>query len=279
MKALVLGGNGYLGSKIINNLLGDSDVWCTIKEGEGTNLLDCNKNVHFLSTKIEEIEIAIKRFKFDLLINTVCCYEREGINLSSIIEANLIFPLQVISFAIENGIRKIITIDTSLPESLNLYSLTKKCLSKIGRYYCNKQRDLFFYNVLLENFYGEDEPKNRFLHATIEKLKRNESIDLTEGNQKRDFVYIDDVLQAIDLLIECKDFGFHSVSVGTGEGPTIKEIVSYLKTATHSKSLLNFGTVKSRDNEPDCIANLDWLVSRGYKLKYPYKIGLLRIID
>ena len=275
---LVLGGNGYLGSKIINELLCQDSVFCTVRKGESYNLLNVLPNIHILTDDIEEIKSVILNNKIDVLINTVCCYERQNIPLSSVINANLLFPASIIPFAIENGVKKIITIDTSLPKNVNLYSLTKKELADIGKYYTERHSDLVFYNLMLENFYGKDEPKNRFLHIMIDKLKHNEDLDLTIGSQKRDFIYVEDVLSAFEILIRTNDYGFHNVPVGTGEGPTIREIITYLKEVTHSNSTLNFGAVPSRNNEPDCISDLSYLEKIGFKLKYPYKKGLKEII-
>ena len=275
---LVLGGNGYLGSKIINKLLTADNVFCTIKKGESLNLLEKKKNIHVVSNNLDEIKEVIAQNRIDVLINTVCCYERNGTPLSNVVDANLVFPISVIPYAIENGINKIITIDTSLPENVNLYSMTKKTIANIGKYYCENYQNITFYNILLENFYGKDEPKNRFLHIMVDKLKKNEPLELTSGTQRRDFIYIDDVLSAFEILLSNNDVGYHNIPVGTGEGPTIKEVICYLKKITDSKSVLDFGAVASRINEPDCISNLEYLTKFGYKVKYPYKVGLKEII-
>lgn len=278
MNFLVLGGNGYLGSKIINEILSNDVVFCTVRKGEGLNLLIQKQNIHIISDDADEIKSTIDENNFDVLINTVCCYERQGIPLSSVVNANLMFPLSVIMFALEHGVKKIITIDTSLPKNVNLYSLAKKAVADIGEYYAKKNNELVFYNVLLENFYGKDEPKNRFLHIMVQNLKENKPLDLTAGTQRRDFIYVDDVLAAFKILINNKERGFHNVPIGTGEGPTIRNVIEYLKETTNSNSQLNFGAVPSRENEPDCIADLSYLKKLGFEINYPYKKGLKEII-
>ena len=278
MMFLVLGGNGYLGSKIVNTLLSADTVFCTVRKNEGLNLLIQKKNVNIISDDVDEIKSTIEKNNIEVLINTVCCYERQGVPLSNVVNANLIFPLEIITFAIEHGVKKVITIDTSLPKNVNLYSLTKKTVADIGNYYARRNGKLVFYNVLLENFYGKDEPKNRFLHMMVQDLKQNKPLELTAGTQRRDFIYIEDVLAAFKILIDIDDFGFHDVPVGTGEGPTIREVIAYLKEITNSNSQLRFGSVQSRENEPDCIANLQYLNKYGFEIKYPYKKGLKEIV-
>lgn len=277
MNILLLGGNGYLGSKIANKFSDSNKFFCTVRKNESLNLLVNNDNIEIIDSNIESIKRVIDENKIDTIINTVCCYEKNFYQLQNVVEANLVFPLNVITYAIGVGIKRIITIDTSLPEDVNLYSLTKKSVARILKYF-SKYYSVSIFDVVLENFYGEDEPKNRFLHETIKKLKRGDDVLLTSGIQKRDFIYIDDVLQAISILLKDNSTGYIEVPVGTGEGPTIKEVVEYLKFLTNSTSTLKFGIIKERDNEPDCVANISYLKSRGFQLKYPYKIGLKRLL-
>ena len=260
------------------DIVENNDITCTIRIGEDKNLLIERKNVHIIDSEVSNVKNTIKLSNFDLLINTVCSYER-GNSLIPVIMANMNYPLEIISFAIESNIKKIITIDTSLPENVNLYSLTKKTVAKVLDYYSKKNKDLLVYNIKLENFYGEDEPSDRFLHIVINKLKKNESVDLTVGTQRRDFIYIQDVIDALLYLINYKNNpGFYSISLGTGEGPTIREVIEYLSTIIGSTSKLNFGAVPSRTNEPDCIADMTYLNSIGFYIKYFYKKGLLKIV-
>ena len=50
-------------------------------------------------------------------------------------------------------------------------------------------------NIKRENFYSRDEPRDWFLPCVIEKLKHNQGINLTEGYQRCDFIYIDDAVK------------------------------------------------------------------------------------
>lgn len=277
MTIFVLGGNGYLGSKIVNTL-NNNKVYCTARCSESLNLLTVTQNVTVIDAGIEKVKDCIKNNNIDVLINTVCSYEREDVAPSTIIASNLIYPAEVISYAIERNVSKILTIDTALPSTLNMYAKAKSMLSEIGKYYCTKYSELCFLNIKLENFYGEDEPKNRFLHKIISDMKQDNPIKLTVGTQHRDFIYIGDVVKAIELLIYQQIIGYHDVPLGTGEGPTIREVVMYLKQMLNSKSALQFGAIQSRVNEPDCVADMTYLKSLGFNIQYPYKVGLRRII-
>lgn len=278
MTVLILGGNGYLGSKIVNSISVCDFVFCTVRTGESLNLLQESPNINIIDSSIDSVKNCITANKIDIIINTVCSYERSGINISTVIDSNLIYPASTIPYAIEHGIKRIITIDTSLPKDLNMYAQAKSMFAEIGKYYTQKISELTFINIKLENYYGEDEPKNRFLHSVISSLKNNEDVLLTEGKQHRDFIYIDDVLRAIKLLTTFTAYGYYDVPLGTGEGPTIQEVVSYLKELLHSESRLLFGAIPSRFREPDCVADMSFLQSIGFENLYTYKKGLRRII-
>lgn len=105
-------------------------------------------------------------------------------------------------------------------------------------------------------------------------MKVNQDVLLTDGNQRRDIVHIEDVCQAVSLTINSQLKGYYDIPVGTGEGHTIREIAQYLHSKLNSSSSLLFGAVPMRKNEPDSIANISLLEKLGYKVRYPWTNGL-----
>ena len=207
-----------------------------------------------------------------------CVYE-SGDNDLEVIDANLNLPLQIMDIGIEAEVSKFISISTSLPENVNLYSLTKRKFGEIGKVYTKLHQNFTFYEVLLESFYGEDEPENRFISRCIVSLLKNENIDLTEGKQRRDYIHISDVIDGLLLIFHCDEKGYQQFQLGSGEAPTIREIIEYLKEITGSLSLLNFGARKSRLYEPDCCADLSDMDSLGFIVNYTWKEGLRRMVE
>lgn len=75
-------------------------------------------------------------------------------------------------------------------------------------------------------------------------------MELTAGTQRWDFIYIEDVLNVYELVIDHSfEKAYTEIEVGTGEAPTIREVVEYLKTIIGSKSELRFGSVPMRNGE------------------------------
>ena len=193
-------------------------------------------------------------------------------------------PIRFFMLCKKYGVEKFLTIDTGLPPDLNLYCKAKDEFARLGRWFVETEplKPMVFYNILLENFYGEDEPKDRFLHYVIGKLKENEEVLLTEGDQHRDFIYISDVVEMLGMLLYeqrlQKRKGYYNIPLGTGEGPTIREIVEWLRDSLESQSILKFGAVPKRVNEPDSVADIEEMKRFGIKTCYSWKDGMRKLL-
>ena len=302
MRICILGGTGYLGRRIISRLLeNDNDIFCVHrKDSKSINTFRGQHRVEYVISDYMVLRDLFAKVKFDCIINASCTYMK-GARIDDVVESNLIFPMRIMSLAVENyyGINsncnnynkikncdrrfddkhlRLISIGTGLPDDFNIYTYTKKQFNKMGRFFSNEY-GLEFINIELQNYFGENEPKNRFLPSVIDKLKNNEDIPLTQGEQLRDFVYVNDVVDAVLLLLNKTDIPpYMDVPLGTGEAPSIKDIVIYLKEILHSKSELLFGKIPLRPNEPSTYANLALYKMLGGKIKYTWKEGLSKML-
>lgn len=118
---------------------------------------------------------------------------KKGSN-SQIYEANIVYPLKLIEKLNSNFI--FINIDTTSYEYRdNPYSHSKvfKELLKISQYK--------FINLRIEHIYGYY-PSYNLTSFLIENMLKNNHIDLSNGEQIRNFLYIDDLISAIIICIK-----------------------------------------------------------------------------
>lgn len=280
MKYLIIGGNGYLGSKVVHMLVeaGES-VICTIRNGSDlSRLQDVIDNIIIIPALIENISKAIIKYNTDWIINLACNYGRGTVLYDGVIESNIEFPLRILNTAVEHGVKNILTIGTGLPDELNMYSFTKKMFSEFGRFYVEKH-NINFINMKLEMFYGADEPTNRFIPECIYKMINNETVELTIGSQHRDIISVYDVVGAIFHVLHSDLSGFWLIPVGTGEAPTIRELMEYIHKYLNSKSDLIFGAIPMRKFEPNCCSDTSILNNIGYHCKYRWKQGIRLMIE
>lgn len=280
MKILLLGGNGYLGSKVARALLeaGNSIVCTTRASSSLSRIADIKNRLTLIPASIDAIEATAIATQFDYVINAVCSYGRSGSSYDDVIEANTVFPLRILNNVTENKKCYYMTIGTGLPDSLNIYSFSKKILNEFGKFYCEKC-DMNFCCLSLEMFYGADEPSDRFFPSTIRKMLRGEDIDMTVGSQHRDIISIQDVVQAIMMVISAQLTGYWEIPIGTGVAPSLSEVMDYMWNLTGRKSKLNKGAIPMRAKEPDCVADVSVIKGIGQWSPMPWKKGIKDMIE
>ena len=108
--------------------------------------------------------------------------------------------------------------------------------------------------MALEHFYGPGDDESKFVTWIIRGLlKKAKSIDLTIGDQKREFIYIDDVVDAFLRVIEASiplKNGYVSYEIGAEKSVRIREFVLLAKSlAKNNATKLNFGAIPYRKDE------------------------------
>ena len=101
--------------------------------------------------------------------------------------------------------------------------------------------------------YGEHDAPDKFIPAMVRRIKSNEpEIEVTPGEQKRDFIHVTDVARAFHVVATSSalpDTGFNTFQVGTGSSHTIRDTLSLIQQATSSATELLFGKLPYRENE------------------------------
>ena len=278
MKHLLLAGStGYLGKHILIFFLKEGYQISIIVNSESKlykieNLLSQVKIIN-----IEDVDFhkKINECKFDMFISAAVDYGYITTN-SSVIDCNIKLPMKIIE-SIENKKElMVITFDSFYSKNKyyeevaqSRYTLSKKQLIEWLNYE-NKISSLTSLILRLEHVIGPKESTNKFNGWLIDKLKLDSSvIELTMGEQIRDFILISDILTAIKLLIENSAMFISKntlIDVGSGKGYTIKEFVELLHKKTNSNATLKFGAMQyKRDDLMQSIAKNDLLLGLGWK--------------
>ncbi len=132
----------------------------------------------------------------------------------------------------------------------NLYALTKAHAEEACAFYAaNYGVD----TVTLRLFppYGPGDHERRLIPYVIKSLSVGTSPALTTGNQKWDFVYVDDIVDAyLAVLNSPHSFGGHKVfNIGTGHPYSIRDVVERIRSTVSPSTDLAWGTVSHRKNE------------------------------
>lgn len=99
--------------------------------------------------------------------------------------------------------------------------------------------------------YGPGQDTSMFLPSLIQSIFHNELFELSEGKQTRDFIFIDDLIESILLLINEKNFYGEIINISSGISITIKELANLVVQimGRNSGQLLKFSASNYRKSE------------------------------
>lgn len=288
---LLTGATGFLGSRILAALLKNGNEVVIVKR----SFSDTQKISEYLDHEklhIFDIDVADPRNIFEkhavkTIVHAATEYGRGETPVFKILEANLILPIRLAELGINYGVKCFINTDSffnkgnSSYSNLLNYSLSKKSLLV----WLNQiSKKLKIINVVLEHIYGPYDDGSKFVESVIQKIaiQKSHKISLTHGHQKRDFVYIDDVVDAYMKLItyaDKHDFTFKTFEVGTGQSFQIRDFVELVKNISISPTELCFGDIEYRSDEiMDSKADISQLSELNWAPTTTPKHGIEKIL-
>jgi nucleoside-diphosphate-sugar epimerase len=288
-KILITGGNGFLGSSLINKISKKNYLLhLLVREKSNLSRLNLNKKIKLFQLQEKNLDNIFKINKYDLIIHCATNYGIEEENSSNTIYPNLLLPLQLLNLAKKYSVKSFINTDTILNKNISSYTLSKNQFVDWLKLF---SKFLNCYNVKLEHFYGPKDNNNKFIINNICRLLRYEDkIEFTKGFQKRDFIYISDVVSALEkiILLALKNnkknlnfFTLKTFEIGTGRQISIKSIILLIaKLIGNNKTRLEFGKLPFRKNEiMNVKVDLKNIRKLGWNSKLKLERGLTRTIN
>lgn len=284
-RVLLTGVTGFLGSHLAKALLaaGYEVVALKRKSSSLRRVESITANIVFFDIEgLDFIELFRDCGKIDTIIHTATCYGRNNESVSEIFAANTEFPLRLLDAGSRAGVALFLNTDTILDQYLNLYALSKNQLLQWGKFF-SMHGKIRFGNIRLEHFYGADDDPTKFSTFIINScLNSVPELKLTKGEQKRDFIYIDDVVSAYMVLLKnknCFNSPYVEFEVGCGQSISISDFVETVHRLTASKTHLAFGALPYREGEVmHSAADITGLVALGWHCRYDIETGINLVI-
>lgn len=288
MKILLTGGSGFLGSALAQYwekqghemfllLREQSDLWRFGNQAKKFKICNYKSDIDILNF--------VARSSPDIVVHTACSYGRKGEGYIELIDSNIRLGMLILQ-SIESGGNSVsfINIGTALPPEVNFYALTKFHFKQLANNVSEKSfKKIRFASVILQQVFGPFDDESKFVTSILHACQRNQKeIQLTSGNQLRDFIYLDDAVEALDFILRECEFGriLNEYQVGSGSEFTIQEAARMIHKITKSKSELMFGSIPTRSNEPrQCVADLSTMTAIGWHPKINLETGILLTIQ
>jgi len=99
--------------------------------------------------------------------------------------------------------------------------------------------------------YGPREGPERLVSGVARALLSGEQVPTTEGHQRRDFMHVRDVADALVALLASPVGG--AVNIASGDAPEVREIIRLIAAETGGIERVRFGALPLRDGEPELI--------------------------
>lgn len=212
---------------------------------------------------------------------------------SSLSAINVAGTEKVIRAARDNGVRRFVhigscfeygdgaQIDEESPlRPRSAYASTKVEASKAV---LAASRFFEFGSVVLRPFmvYGPGESETRLVPHIIRNAIAGREINLTGGEQIRDFVFVEDVISALVRTSYVKGIAGQAFNLCRGYGVKVKAVAKMVLELTNSESKLNLAALPYRENEAMSIVGdpQKSLASLGWSSTTSLRGGLIKTIE
>jgi len=306
--ALVAGGAGFIGSHLVERLLDLNNkviVLDNLSSGRLENLPSNSRLLTFVKDDIRKLVLVKKLarksdFVFhlaDFIPNTDQIGAGHVIKFSmkkpfldldicvrgtlNVLEATKQSHAKVIFFStaavygepLENPIRETTRVDPISP-----YGVSKLAAETYCRLF-NKMYDLPIIVARLFNVYGPRQRKYVMHDILLNLEKDSETLEiLGSGNQERDFIYVNDAVDAIIFLSTKEESYGQTFNIGTGISTSIKDLVNHITKILDIKPVVTYTDFSWKGDIKALVADITKLKRMGFTPKHGLVQGIEELI-
>lgn len=295
MKVLITGGYGFIGSHVADRFYKEGyEVYIidNLSSGKRENIAFKHKG-YILSTEDSKCEEVLRANRFDVVVHLAAQVSvKESITnprLDS--ESNVLGLVNMLSLAKKYKVTKLLFASSAAVYGMNdqlpltevdiCSPISPYGISKwVGETYCRKWKELYELDSVcfrFSNVYGPrqgSEGEGGVISVFMNQLMSNQPLNVHgDGEQTRDFIYVEDVADAIYRASYTNLSGIYNLSTNTE--CSVNSIVGTLKSFSESIEI-NYSESREGDIYNSCLSNgkikneLDWAP------KYNLKEGLHR---
>lgn len=266
MKVLLIGGNGFIGSHLIDGLL-DNGFDVRVFDIGYERFRQPNKLVDYrISNLNNTADLYEAMLDIDIVFHlaSTSVPSTSNIDIINDINSNLISSINILNIAVKQGIKKFIYFSSGgavygIPDNAPLkedyprnpissYGILKETIEHYVQLY-NRQYGLDYLILRPSNPYGPRQGHyvaqgviSTFLRKAISK---DELLVYGDGNSSKDYIYIKDFVNIVMSLIKNNSSGIFNV--GSGIGSSLNEIIKCVNQVTGVEQNVSYISQKQYD--------------------------------
>ena len=300
MKVLVTGGAGFIGSHLVDRLVlegHDAVVVDNLATGKRRNI---NRAARFYKMDIQSwrLERVFRNERPNVVMHLAAQMDVRKSVEDPMFDAqvNVLGTLNVLQQAVKHGVRKVIfsssggaiygeqetypAAETHVMKPLSPYGLSKLCGEQYLSYF-QRVSGLQAVSLRYANVYGprqDPEGEAGVVAIFIQKMLNNEQAVINgNGRQTRDFVFVDDVVEANLAMMGQETQGTYNV--GTGVETSINDLFRILVQHTGSNSKEVHGPAKKGEQARSVIDSTKLRQEVSWDPKADLSEGLKKTVE
>ena len=253
MKILVLGGSGFLGKKLIDNLSQQPiELFAAVRNIPSTS----NQNCTYILVNDLSKDSSLGPVVFDVIINVAMKRPSRHLPVSDEVmrELNYEIPLSVIR-RYSNQSTLVINTSTYIQnykgvkgQTVETYGATKELLSVALK----SDADTGLYRVLdlyLFTLYGPGDRDTHLAPLLLSSIRKGNLVQLSEGNQLMNLLYAQDAVDSIVGAITNSNKGYSAYHLWEPVYFTVRDLVLTIEQALDTNLKVEWGAVPYSGHE------------------------------
>jgi len=268
-RILVTGASGFIGKHLVRKLIKKQfRIVCFDLNFDENFILEFSGQVELICGNLMDTQIVkktIKNFSPEYVFHLAGSKSRTNslIEFKTSNEINYLGTLNLFEVLLDCKNLKLVTIlgtieeyghtcspfkedSQELPNSA--YGLSKLSTTKLAMIFY-QQFNLPVVVLRPSIAYGPHQGEEMFIPALIKSLLKQQPFKMTEGNQLRDFLFIDDLTDALIKGISCICLEGQIINIASGTSITIRDIAMKIAEMTNNKEDLKVGKLPYRNFE------------------------------
>jgi nucleoside-diphosphate-sugar epimerase len=304
MKVLVTGGGGFIGSHLVRRLLSDGHdvrVLDSFATGRRENLLDVRDDVELIEGDIQSYERAhnaVRGTEAVLHLAALPSVPRSVQDPRTSAATNVTGTLNLLLASRDEGVARVVFASSSsvyganpeLPkhEELTPLPISPYAVAKLaGEGFCRSFAHVFGLDTVAVRYFNVFGPRQdplsqyaavipQFISAMLAGVA---PVVFGDGEQSRDFTYVDNVIDGTVRAMEADGVGGKVFNVAAGRGLTLNELLDYLRGLTDTDLEARYDPPRPGDVKHSQAAIARAEEELGYRVLVPVEEGLRRTVE